>query len=89
VLDEACRQLAAWRSDDDPWGDFMISVNLSGHELHDPGLLDRVAATLERHGIAPSRVCLEITETAVIGELGDVNQVIESMPSPPWPMRSA
>ena len=79
VLNEACRQLAAWRSDDDPWDDFMMSVNISGPELSDPGLVDRVAATLQRHGITPSRLCLEITETALIGELGNVNQAMASL----------
>ena len=79
VLDEACRQLAAWESDDDPWDDFMISVNISGRDLIDPGLPDRVSAVLERHGIMPSRLCLEITETALIAELGDANKVVESL----------
>ncbi len=79
VLDEACRQLAAWGSEDDPWDDFMISVNISGRNLIDPGLADRVSAVLERHGIMPSRLCLEITETALIAELGDANQVVESL----------
>jgi diguanylate cyclase (GGDEF)-like protein/PAS domain S-box-containing protein len=79
VLNEACRQLAAWRSHDDPWDDFMMSVNISGSELRDPGLVDRVAATLERHGIRPSRLCLEVTETALIGELGNVNQAMAAL----------
>jgi diguanylate cyclase (GGDEF)-like protein/PAS domain S-box-containing protein len=79
ALDEACRQLAAWGSEDDPWDDFMISVNISGRNLIDPGLADRVSAVLERHGIMPSRLCLEITETALIAELGDANQVVESL----------
>jgi len=79
VLDEACRQLAAWGSEDDPWDDFVISVNISGRNLIDPGLADRVSAVLERHGIMPSRLCLEITETALIAELGDANQVVESL----------
>jgi diguanylate cyclase (GGDEF)-like protein/PAS domain S-box-containing protein len=79
VLNEACRQLAAWRSDEDPWDDFMMSVNVSGRELGDPELPGRVAATLERHAIAPSRLCLEITETALIGEFGNVNRAMESL----------
>jgi diguanylate cyclase (GGDEF)-like protein/PAS domain S-box-containing protein len=79
VLDEACRQLAAWRTDDDPWDDFMMSVNVSGRALRDPGLVDRVAATLERHRITPSRLCLEISETALIGEFGNVNQAMASL----------
>jgi len=79
VLNEACRQLAEWTRDDDRWDDFMISVNVSGRQLRDRGLVDRVSAALTRHQITPSRLCLEITETALIGELGDANQVLESL----------
>ena len=79
VLDEACRQLAAWEAGGDGWEDFTISVNVSGRQLRDRGLVDRVSSTLKRHKIAPARLCLEITETAMIGELSDANQVLESL----------
>jgi diguanylate cyclase (GGDEF)-like protein len=79
VLDEACRQLAEWGADDDPWDDFMVSVNVSGRQLRDRGLVERVAGALERHRLTPSHLCLEITETALIGELGAANQVLESL----------
>jgi diguanylate cyclase (GGDEF)-like protein/PAS domain S-box-containing protein len=79
VLDEACRQLAAWRSDADRWGDFTISVNVSGRQLRDRGLPDRVSAALGRHGIEPPQLCLEITETALIGDLDEANHVLESL----------
>jgi EAL domain-containing protein (putative c-di-GMP-specific phosphodiesterase class I) len=38
-----------------------------------------VSAVLVRHGIVPSRLCLEITETALIAELGAANQVVKSL----------
>ena len=79
VLDEACHQLAAWTSADPSWEEGTIAVNLSGRQLSDPELVDRVIATLERHDIAPWRLCLEITETALIGELDDAHRVIESL----------
>jgi len=79
VLDEACRQLAEWGSDEGGWDDFTISVNVSGRQLRDRGLVDRVSGALERHGIAPARLCLEVTETALVGELGDANRVLESL----------
>jgi EAL domain-containing protein (putative c-di-GMP-specific phosphodiesterase class I) len=79
VLDEACRQLAEWGANDDSWEDFMMSVNVSGRQLRDRGLVARVAGALERHQIAPSRLCLEITETALIGELGAANQVLQAV----------
>jgi EAL domain-containing protein (putative c-di-GMP-specific phosphodiesterase class I) len=79
VLNEACRQLAAWQAAGEVSEEFVISVNVSGRQLRDRELVDRVAATIERHGIAPARLCLEITETALIGELGDANHVLESL----------
>ena len=79
VLDEACRQLAAWTDADRSWAACTMAVNLSGRDLRDPGLTDRVLAALERHRIAPSRLCLEITETALIEELEYANQIIASL----------
>ncbi len=71
VLEEACRQLAEWRLDGGYPDNFTISVNLSGQELCEPALVERVASSIERHGIVPSQLCLEVTETALIGELGE------------------
>jgi EAL domain-containing protein (putative c-di-GMP-specific phosphodiesterase class I) len=79
VLNEACRQLAAWRSAEGCPERLTIGVNLSGRELRDPGLVDRVAATLARHHLAPQRLVLEITENVLIGELGDAHRAIESL----------
>ncbi len=79
VLDEACRQMAAWQAEIGRWDDFVVSVNVSGRQLRDPGLVERVAGTLERHQITPSCLCLEITETALIGDLNHANVVLESL----------
>ncbi len=82
TLDEACRQLADWRSRGHRPGDVTVSVDVSGRGLVDPGLVDpglvdRVAAAVSRHGIPPERLCLEMTETALIGEVGEVGEVEE------------
>jgi EAL domain-containing protein (putative c-di-GMP-specific phosphodiesterase class I) len=79
VLDEACRQLAAWTNAEGCSEEFTMAVNVSGAQLRDPALVERVAAALERHRIAPGRLCLEITENALIGELGDVHHTIGSL----------
>jgi len=79
VLDEACQQLAAWTHTDASMQKVTMSVNLSGHSLSDGQLVDRVLSTLERHKIEPARLCLEITETALIGELGDAHQAIAAL----------
>jgi diguanylate cyclase (GGDEF)-like protein/PAS domain S-box-containing protein len=79
VLDEACRQLAEWTSRDDWPGAFTMAVNVSGRELSDPRFSGRVAEVIRRHGIDPSRLCLEITETALSGEAGDAQETLAAL----------
>jgi diguanylate cyclase (GGDEF)-like protein/PAS domain S-box-containing protein len=64
VLDEACRQLRAWR--DDGIKDVIMAVNLSAHQLHSPALLTQVAEMLEKHGLAGADLELEITESVAM-----------------------
>ena len=45
------------------------AVNLSGESIGNPRLLERIEALFERHGVAPSLICFEITETAAISNL--------------------
>jgi diguanylate cyclase (GGDEF)-like protein/PAS domain S-box-containing protein len=79
VLNEACRQLATWTNAGSCPEHLTIGVNVSGRELRDPELAKRVAATLQRHGIAPNRLVLEVTENALLAELGDAHRAIEGL----------
>ncbi len=79
VFDEACRQLAAWVADQTLPADFTMAVNLSGRQLCDPALVDRVASSIRSHGVAPRQLCLEITETALIGELGEATTTLANL----------
>jgi EAL domain-containing protein (putative c-di-GMP-specific phosphodiesterase class I) len=79
VMTEACRQLAEWTAHKRWPNPFTMSVNISGRELADPGLAGRVAEAIRRHGIDPQRLCLEVTETALIGEVGDVQETLAQL----------
>jgi diguanylate cyclase (GGDEF)-like protein/PAS domain S-box-containing protein len=79
VLDEACRQLAAWLLEDGWPSDFKIAVNLSSHELSDPDLAKRVGDVIVKHGLDPSRLCLEITEAALISDIDKVEQGLAAL----------
>jgi diguanylate cyclase (GGDEF)-like protein len=79
VLDEACRQLAAWGVRGSWAGAFTLAVNVSGRELSDPGLPGRVAEMVRRYGFHPAQLCLEITETALIREVGDVQEILSAL----------
>ena len=61
ILDEVCRQLAAW-------GPRVanVAVNVSDREFWHSGLLAHVLASLDRHGLSPDRLTLEITEGVVM-----------------------
>ncbi len=59
VLDLACRQCREWRN---AGLDVSVAVNLSPTNLLDPAFPARVAEALDRYGLPPSALDLEITE---------------------------
>jgi len=64
VLGEACRMAAGWLGIAGP--DFTVAVNLSPHQLIDPGLLDIVRSALLRSRLPATSLMLEVTEGALI-----------------------
>jgi diguanylate cyclase (GGDEF)-like protein len=67
VLETACRQARAWR-EQDPTSNLVLSVNLSGRQFGHPDLLGAVLAILDRTGLPPSALELEITESVAMEE---------------------
>jgi EAL domain-containing protein (putative c-di-GMP-specific phosphodiesterase class I) len=74
VLDEACRQAAEWGPDG-----VGIAVNASAVQVGQPGLPDVVAGALDRHGVAPERITIEITETALIADPDGAATTLEAL----------
>jgi diguanylate cyclase (GGDEF)-like protein len=69
VLDEACRQLAAWDHTVGSAAPRYINVNLATRQLNDPSLTEQVQRILHRHGLAPHRLRLELPESATLGDM--------------------
>ncbi|KUH36820.1 MULTISPECIES: putative bifunctional diguanylate cyclase/phosphodiesterase [Streptomyces] len=67
VLQEAVRQARYWEHLHADGGPLRINVNLSPTQLHHPGLVTDIVDVLERSGLAPGALCLEVTESALIG----------------------
>lgn len=59
VLAVACAAAAALPG-------MVVAVNLSPRQLHDPGLAPVVRRQLRRQGLAAERLCLEVTEEALV-----------------------
>ena len=74
VLREACRQLRAWDAEFASQKPLSMSVNVSPREFNEQGFVDQVARVLQETGVDPTRVRLEITENAT---MGDADQAIE------------
>jgi diguanylate cyclase (GGDEF)-like protein/PAS domain S-box-containing protein len=66
VLSEACARAAAWLPV--AGRDFAVAVNLSPHQLIDPGLLDIVRSALLRSRLPATALTLEVTEGALIDD---------------------
>ncbi len=74
VLEEACRQAQLWRQTG--WPDLGMSVNLSALQFRRPGLVETVAGALERSGLPPHLLELELTESIL---LEDVEKNLETV----------
>jgi diguanylate cyclase (GGDEF)-like protein len=66
LLEHACVQAAQWLAID-PQRPF-VSVNLAVRQIRHPRLIADVAAVLDRTGLPPHKLQLEITESAVMGD---------------------
>lgn len=64
VIGEAARAAAAWQGQGAALG---VAVNISGKNLHDIDLPDRIAEHCHNCSIGPDRLVLELTETHAIG----------------------
>ena len=66
VLEQACRQAVAWRNGPAPA--MCMAVNLSPRQFHDADLLAVVTGALQRSGLPPQALELEITEGLLMGD---------------------
>jgi diguanylate cyclase (GGDEF)-like protein/PAS domain S-box-containing protein len=76
VLEQACRQLAAWQA---AGHRTTVAVNLSGVQVGEPGLVPLVRDTVARSGVDPDGLVLEITETALMRDAQQALEVLTSL----------
>lgn len=77
VLDEACRQMRAWR--DQGLVAITMSVNLSAQQLESSLLLDFIAKTLDKHGLPGENLELEITESMLMENIDSNIETLKSL----------
>ena len=70
----ACRQLAQWRMAG--LALVPVAINISARQLRDPQLLATVTRCLDRYGLAPGLLELEVTESCFIDDISQAKDVL-------------
>ena len=71
VLQSACQQLAAWRQQPST-AHLSLSVNVSAQQFRQPDFVVLLTSLVDQHAIDPARLKLELTESVVLTDVGDV-----------------
>jgi diguanylate cyclase (GGDEF)-like protein len=73
VLRQSCRQAVEWPAD------IRISVNISPIHLKDPTMPMKLLAILNQEHFEPSRLEIEVTETALVSDIDGAKLVLASL----------
>ena len=78
VLRLAVRDAVAWRR---RWPTLRVAVNISPRTLLDPTLPPLVRQVLAEHGLPPSALTLEVTESAIVDDAHRVEEALRDLTS--------
>jgi EAL domain-containing protein (putative c-di-GMP-specific phosphodiesterase class I) len=70
LLGEACAAATKWPAD------IVLAFDIYPTQLRDRGLKSRIISVLERTGLAPNRLELEITESALVQDLDSAQETL-------------
>ncbi len=76
VIERALRQVRTWQ---ESGIDLSVAVNLSVRHLTDMSLPDRIAVALERWGVAPSKLVIEVTESSIMTDPKRASVVLQQL----------
>jgi diguanylate cyclase (GGDEF)-like protein/PAS domain S-box-containing protein len=79
VVEKSVGQLAAWQRAAPHMAHLEMNVNISGRDLVQPGFVDHVMTVLRLHGVASSRLTLEITETVLMSRLDPARDALAQL----------
>jgi diguanylate cyclase (GGDEF)-like protein len=79
VMREACERAVAWQKSGLTPPGLFLCVNVSAREIQQPGFVGSVEETLAWAGLEPTRLILEITETALIKATSTTVATLEAL----------
>ena len=78
VIGEACAHIRAWDRDGVAFGG-RLAVNVSAWQLNHPRFAEQLEAQVRAAGIAPSRLTLELTESALLHDFDSALQTLNQL----------
>ena len=81
VLEESCRQMAGWQRQFGALAPGFMCVNVSAGQFGEHDLAAEVQTVLEETGLEPSKLKLEITESAFLGDVSRAEATLASLQS--------
>ena len=79
ALLESCRRMAAWQARFGSAAPKSICVNVSSRQFATIDFASEIEAVLDRTGLAPSSLKLEITESAFLDDLDAAREMVEKL----------
>jgi diguanylate cyclase (GGDEF)-like protein len=76
VIEDACRQAKVWR---ERGLKMRVAINLSVFQMRQNDLVERIQAAMKRHGVNPSRLTCEITESVAMEDTQVTQRTFERL----------
>ncbi|BFI94595.1 MAG: hypothetical protein RSP_01050 [Rhodanobacter sp.] len=77
VFERAARQIREWL--DRGYRGFTLAVNVSAQQVLHPHLVEQVAEALQHHAVPPSMLDIEMTESALMENVGRVRRTLAGL----------
>lgn len=75
VMEQSCRDL--YRLNNSGWENLFIAFNLSAKQFNEPDLAEHILKVIQRTGVEPKNIHIEITETSIVKTPEKVINVIK------------
>jgi diguanylate cyclase (GGDEF)-like protein/PAS domain S-box-containing protein len=80
ALREVVKAVSSWALPDDLPGERpYVSVNLSAHQFHDPGLVAMVEEAVTKSALSPGSLVIEITESTALVDVSETINVMQRL----------
>jgi len=80
VLETACKKLCEWEMQP-AMRHLVLAVNVSARQFHQPDFVDLMRRILDKTGVNPRRLKLELTESVVINDMADAVEKMKTLKS--------